>query len=330
MLDMRRREFITLLGGAAVTSPLAARAQQPAMPVIGFLSNGGPNPRLVAAFREGLAEADYVEGRNVTVEYRWANTQEWRLGELAADLVRLQVRVIVVFGSAAAAFAAKRATATIPIVLAGGTDPVTYGLVTSLNRPGGNVTGITFISIELSGKRFELLCEMLPQTTTVAYLSGGSTTWMFEEEVNNMRASARALGRQIIVLEARSDREVEPAFATLVQHPAGALIVGVAPYLEYSFNKILAEAALHKIPAIYPHRGWVFGGGLMSYGANPLTLLRQLGIHYVGRILKGTMPADLPVQRPNKFEFVINLKTAKALGLEVPPSLLARADEVIE
>ena len=329
MLDLRRRQFITLLGGAAAAWPLAARAQQAEMPMIGFLANGRPNPWLVAGFREGLTEAGYVEGRNVTVEYRWANTQEWRLGELAADLVRLQAKVIIVFGSAAAAFAAKRATPTIPIVLAGGTDPVTYGLVTSLNRPGGNVTGITFISIELSGKRFELLCEMLPQTTTVAYLSGGSTM-MFEEEVNNMRAAARALGRQVIVLKARNDQEVELAFATLVQHPAGALIVGVAPYLEYSGNKILAEAALHKIPAIYPHRGWVFGGGLMSYGANAQTLLRQLGVQYIGRILKGTMPADLPVQRPNKFEFVINFKTAKALGLDVPPTLLARADEVIE
>jgi putative tryptophan/tyrosine transport system substrate-binding protein len=325
---VKRREFIALLGGAAAW-PLAAHAQQVPMPVIGFLGNGRPNPRVVAAFREGLAEAGYVEGRNVAVEYRWANTQERRLGELAADLVRLQVRVIVVFGSAAAAFAAKRATATIPIVLAGGTDPVTYGLVTSLNRPGGNITGITFISIELSGKRFELLCEMLPQTTTVAYLSAGSTM-MFEEEVSNMRAAARALGRQVIVLEARNDQEVEPAFATLVQRSAGALIVGVAPYLEYSDNKILAAAALHKIPAIYPHRGWVFRGGLMSYGANAQTFLRQLGVHYVGRILRGTMPADLPVQRPNKFEFVINLKTAKALGLEVPPTVLARADEVIE
>jgi putative ABC transport system substrate-binding protein len=189
---------------------------------------------------------------------------------------------------------------------------------------------VGWCNLDRIGKRFELLCEMLPQTTTVAYLSGGSTTWMFEEEVNNMRTAARALGRQIIVLGARSDQEVEPAFATLVQRSAGALIVGVAPYLEYSFNKILAEAALHKIAAIYPHRGWVFGGGLMSYGANVLTLLRQLGIQYVGRILKGTMPADLPVQRPNKFEFVINLKTAKALGLSVPPMLLGRADEVIE
>jgi len=330
--DIGRRKFLAALGGAAAL-PLAARAQQPAVPVIGFLSDQnplGPNGPLIAAFRAGLAEAGYVEGRNVKVEYRWASTQEEQLQTLAADLVGLRVAVIVAFGSAAPAFAAKKATSTIPIVIAGGTDPVTYGLVGSLNQPGGNVTGITLIMIELSGKRLELLRDMVPQAATVAYLSGGSKRLMFNEEVSNIRAAADALGLQVIVLEASRDGEIEAAFATLVQRGAGALIVGVAPYLFYNRNKILAEAALHKIPVIYPDRSWAFGGGLMSYSANFVDLFRQIGVQYVGRILKGTKPADLPVQRPNKFELVLNLKTARALGLNVPDKLLALADEVIE
>jgi len=327
---MKRRTFILALGGAAAAWPLAARAQQPAMPVVGFLSNIRPNAPLIAAFRAGLAEAGYVEGRNVKVEYRWANTQEKQLPALAADLVGLRVALIVAFGSAAAAIAAKKATSTIPIVIVGGTDPVTYGLVGSLNQPGGNVTGVTLIMVELSGKRVELLHDMVPQAATVAYLSGGSKTLMFKEEVSNIRAAADALGLQVVVLEASRDEEIEAAFAILVQRGGGALIVGVAPYLAYSRDKILAEATLHNIPAIYPDRYWAFGGGLMSYGANSVDLFRQIGVQYVGRILKGTKPADLPVQRPNKFELVINLKIAKAIGLTVPPTLLARADEVIE
>jgi ABC-type uncharacterized transport system substrate-binding protein len=289
-----------------------------------------PRSRLMSALREGLAAAGYVEGRNLKVEYRWANNQEEQLPALAAEIVGLRVTVIVAFGSAAVAFAARQATSTIPIVIAGGIDPVTYGLVASLNRPGGNITGITWILTELSGKRFDLLCEMVPQATTIAYLSGGLRRLAFAEEVTNIRAAARALGRQIIILEASGDGEIEAAFARLVQLGAGALLVGVAPYLLYNSDKVLAEAALHKIPAIYFSRLFALRGGLMSYGANVLHLFRQVGVDYVARILRGANPADLPVQQPTKFELVINLKTARALGIEVPPMLLARADEVIE
>jgi putative tryptophan/tyrosine transport system substrate-binding protein len=326
----KRREFITLIGGAAVAWPHSSRSQQPAMPVIGFLSDGRPSGPLMAAFRDGLAEAGYVEGRNIKVEYRWANNEAEHLPRLAADIVGLRVAVIVAFGSAAVAFAAKQATSTIPIVIAGGIDPVTYGLVASLSRPGGNITGITWILAELSGKRFDLLCEMAPQATTVAYLSGDSSRLVFPEEVTNIRAAARALGRQIIVLQASRDGEIEAAFATLVQRGAGALIVGVDPYLLYNSDKVLAEAALHKIPTIYFGRFWALRGGLMSYGANVIELFRQVGVDYVARILKGANPADLPVHQPTKFELIINLKTAKALGLTVPDKLLVAADEVIE
>jgi putative ABC transport system substrate-binding protein len=319
------------VGGAAAW-PVAARAQQ-AMPVIGFLSNQnplGPNSPAIAAFRAGLGQAGYVEGRNVQIEYRWASTNERQLPALAADLVGLRVAVIVAFGSAAPAFAAKEATATIPIVIVGGTDPVTYGLVDSLHHPGGNITGITLIMIELSGKRLELLREMVPQAATIAYLSGGWRSLMFKEEVSILLAAASALGLKVMVLEASRDGEIEAAFATVVRHGAGALIVGVSPYLFYNRNKILVQASLHKVPAIYPDRSWAFSGGLMSYSANYVDLFRQIAVQYVGRILKGTKPADLPVQRPSKFDLVINLNTAKALGLEVPTKLLALADEVIE
>jgi putative tryptophan/tyrosine transport system substrate-binding protein len=330
---IRRREFIIWLGGAAAAWPLAARAQQAAMPVIGFLSDQnplGPNSPLIAAFRAGLAEAGYVEGRNVKVEYRWASTREEQLPALAADLVGLRVAVIVAFGSAVPAFAAKEATSTIPIVIVGGTDPVTYGLVGSLHHPGGNVTGITLIMIELAGKRLELLRDMVPQAATIAFLSGGSRRLMFREEVSTILAAASALGLKVMVLEASRDGEIEAAFATVVRHGADALIVGASPYLFYNRNKILAQASLHKVPTICPDRSWAFGGGLMSYSANYADMFCQTASQYVGRILKGTKPADLPVQRPSKFELVINLKTAKALGLDVPATLLARADEVIE
>jgi putative tryptophan/tyrosine transport system substrate-binding protein len=330
---IRRREFMALLGGAAAARPVGARAQQSAMPVIGFLSDQnplGPNSPVIAAFRAGLAEGGYVEGTNVKIEYRWASTDERQLPALAADLVGLRAAVIVAFGSAAPAFAAKRATSTIPIVIVGGTDPVTYGLVDSLHHPGGNVTGITLIMIELSSKRLELLHDMVPQAASFAYLSGGSRRLMFKEELSTILAAASALGLNAMVLEASRDGQIEVAFATVVRHGAGALIVGVSPYLFYNRNKILAQASLHKVPAIYPDRSWAYAGGLMSYSANYLDLFRQTAVQYVGRILKGTKPADLPVQRPSKFTLVINLKTAKALGLHVPPTLLARADEVIE
>ena len=298
------------------------------MPVIAFLSDGRPAQRLISELREGLAAAGYVEGRNLKVEYRWANNQEEQLPALAAEIAGLRVSVIVAFGSPVVAFAAKRATATTPIVFAGGINPVTYGLVASLNRPGGNITGVTSVLTELAGKRFELLCEMVPEANTIGYLSGGARR--FDEEVTNIRAAARALGRQIIVLEASRDDEIESAFARLVQLKAGALIVGVAPYLLYNSDKVLMEAARHKIPAIYYSRLWAFRGGLMSYGANVLDLFRQVGVDYVARILKGANPAELPVQQPTKFELIINLRTAKALGLEIPPTLVACADEIIE
>jgi putative ABC transport system substrate-binding protein len=329
---MKRREFITLLGGAAAAWPLSARAQQPAMPVIGFFDWGSPGPsaRDVAAFRQGLAEAGYVEGQNLSIEYRWAEGEYDRLPLLAADLVRRQVAVIVARGSIGMAIAAAKATSTIPIVVAAGGNPVEYGLAASLNRPGSNVTGVTFISTELAGKWLDLLHEIFPQATTVAYLSGGPWSRKFENEASSVVEAASALGRQVIVVEARSDGEIEAAFATLGQRQAGALMVGVVPHFTYNSNKIVALAARHKIPAMYPFPVYAFGGGLMSYGADVLGTLRQVGRDYVSKVLKGAKPADLPIQRPNKFELVINLKTAKALGLDVPSTLLALADKVIE
>jgi putative ABC transport system substrate-binding protein len=314
VLGLRRRQFITLLGGAAVGWPFAAPAQQPAMPVIGFFDWGSPRPnaRDVAAFLQGLAEAGYVEGQNLSIEYRWAEGQYDRLPVLAADLVRRQVAVIVASGSTGMAVAAAEATSTIPIVVAAGGNPVEYGLAASLNRPGSNVTGVTLISTELAGKRLGLLREMVPQTKTVAYLSGGPRFLRFENEASSVFGAAGALGWQVIVVE------------------AGALIVGVVPHFTYNSNKIVALAAHHKVPAIYPFPVYAFGGGLMSYGADILGTLRQVARDYVAKILKGAKPADLPVQRPKKFELVINLKTAKALGLEMPPMLLALADKVIE
>jgi putative ABC transport system substrate-binding protein len=332
MFDMRRREFITLLGGAVAAWPLAARAQQPAMPVIGFFDWGSPEPsaRDVAAFRQGLAEAGYVEGQNLSIEYRWAEGQYDRLPLLAADLVRRQVAVIAARGSIGMAIAAAKATSTIPIVVVAGGNPVEYGLAASLNRPGSNVTGVTFISTELAGKRLDLLHEMVPQATTVAYLSGGPGFLRFDNEASSVIGAAGALGRQVIVVEARSDGDIEAAFANLVQRQAGALIVGVVPHFTYNSNKIVALAARHKIPAMYPFPVYAFDGGLMSYGADVLGTLRQVGRDYVSKILKGAKPSDLPIQRPNKFELVINLKTAKALDLDVPSTLLALADKVIE
>jgi ABC-type uncharacterized transport system substrate-binding protein len=328
---MNRREFIAALGGAAAMWPLAARAQQPAMPVIGFLHPGSlaANRFLVAAFRRGLADAGYVEGRNVTIEFRWANNQVRQLPALAADLVGLPVAVIVAAGGLGSALAAKDATSTIPIVVASGVDPVKRGLVASLNQPGGNVTGLTLLTAELQGKRLELLSEVVPQATTVAYLAGPPSSLMFEEETGDIVRAGRMLGREIIVIETHSAFEFDAPFNAFVQRGAGALVVGTFPWFFERRNKILELAARHKIPAMYPSRLFVFEGGLMSYGAS-WDVFRHVGFHYVSQILKGVKPSDLPVQQPTKFELVINLKTAKALGLEVPPTLLARADEVIE
>ena len=325
-----RREFITLLGGAAAW-PLAAHAQQTAMPVVGFLHPGSlaMNRYMVAAFRQGLAEAGYVEGRNVAIEFRWANNQLGQLPALAADLVGLRPAVIVAAGALSSPLAAKSATSTIPIVLAGGFDPIKLGLVASLNRPGGNVTGLTLLTTQLLGKRLELLSQMVPQVTTAAYLSGPSRSLLLEEETSDIRNAARALGREIIVIEVRSAFEFKASFETFVQRGAGALLVGTFPWFFERRDKILALAARHKIPAMYPSSSFVFDGGLMSYSAGR-DAFRQVGFHYVGQILKGVKPSDLPVQQPTKYELVINLKTAKGLGLEVPATLLARADEVIE
>ena len=326
---MKRRAFITLLGGAAAAWPLAARAQQPAMPVIGFLGLGSPRPmgRLVAAFRQGLAKAGYVEGQNVAIEFRWTSSQS-ALPALAAELVHRQVAVIFTGGFGGPAFAAKAATSTIPIVFAYGGDPVKGGLVASLSHPGGNVTGVTAINAELVSKWLSLAGDLVPQATTVGFLSGDSSYLAYyEDQKSQILAAARALGRQVIILETRSDLDYEAAFKTLVQREAGALIVG--PFAFRNTNEILALAARYKIPTIYPRRDYVEAGGLMSYAADYADTFRQAGV-YTGPILAGAKPADLPVMLATKFELVINLKTAKALGLEISPTLLATAHEVIE
>jgi putative tryptophan/tyrosine transport system substrate-binding protein len=329
-IHIRRREFIFTLGGAAAAWPLAAWAQQPAMPVIGFLNypaSPETNRGDAAAFRRGLKEAGYVEGQNVAIEFRLTNTQSV-LPALAADLVRHQVAVIVASGSVGTAFAVKAATSTIPIVYAGGADLVKYGLAASLNRPGGNVTGATFIHNELAGKRLDLLHELVPQATTVGYLAGDQGREATQELTSDMLAAARALGRQVIVLECRNVEDFEPAFATFVERGVGALLVSAFPLAFGNRGKILALAARYKIPAIYSQFPFAYGGGLISYSAAATS--HQLGFYYVPQILKGAKPAELPIQRPTKFRLIINLKTAKALGLEFPPTILAIADEVIE
>jgi putative ABC transport system substrate-binding protein len=319
---VKRREFIALLGGAAVAWPLAARAQQSAMPVVGFLPS---SLDFMTAFRQGLKEAGFVEGQNVAIEYRSAEDQS-RVPLLVADLLRRQVALIV--GNTSAALAAKAATTTVPIVFATGGDPVRDGLVASLNRPGGNVTGVSFISHELAAKQLGLLRELRPGAARIAVLV--DSKWPLTEPfVSEVRAAASAMGQQIEVLYVSSDREIESAFTTLIQRGAGALHVGVGAFLVSQRERIAALAARHRIPAIYVLREWVAAGGLMSYGTNVNDAYRLAGI-YAGRILKGEKPGDLPVLLPTKFELVINVKTAKALGLEIPDRLLALADEVIE
>jgi ABC-type uncharacterized transport system substrate-binding protein len=327
---IRRREFVVTLGSAAAAWPLAARAQQPAMPVVGFLNYPAPHETdndEAAAFRQGLKEAGYVEGRNVTIEFRRTNTQS-ELPALAADLIHRQVAVIAVNGSLQPVVAAKAATSTIPIVYAGGADLVKYGLAASLNRPGGNVTGIIALHNELAGKRLDLLHELVPQATTVGYLAGDQRNEATKELTSDMLAAARALGRQVIVLECRNVEDFEPAFATLVERGVNALLVSAFPLAFGNRGKILALAARYKIPAIYSQFPFAYGGGLISYSAAATS--HQLGFYYVPQILKGAKPAELPIQRPTKFRLIINLKTAKALGLQIPDRLLALADEVIE
>ena len=323
-----RRDFITLLGGAAVAWPLAARSQQP-MPVIGFLhgaSAEGYAP-MVDGFRRGLAESGYVEGRNVTIDYRWAEGHYDRLPVLAAELVHRQVAGIVT-GGTPAALAAKGATLTIPIVINVGIDPVQAGLVASLNRPGGNVTGLAILTAELAAKRLELLHEALPTTTVVALLVN-PTTPLTEPETRGVRDAARSLGLQLHVLNASTESEINTAFGILVELRAGALVVSVDTFINNQRAQIVALAARHAVPAIYGVREFATSGGLMSYGNDLVDSYRQSGI-YAAKILKGEKPADLPVQQVVRVEFVINLKSAKTLGLTFPITLLGRADEVIE
>jgi putative ABC transport system substrate-binding protein len=325
---MKRRKFMTLLGGAAAAWPLAARAQQP---VIGWLSSGaaaGPFGNFVTAFRQGLAQAGYVEGRNVAVEYYWSEGQSNRLPELAADLVRRRVAIIVATGGSAPAQAAKAATTTIPIVFVSGDDPVEAGLVSSFSRPGGNVTEISWIASALEAKRLGLLRELVPANDVVGVLVNPNFPGA-KAQLRDAQEGASALGMRIQVLNASTEQDLNTIFATLVQQRAGSLLVCPNPMFMNRREQIVALAARHAIPTIYYAREYAVAGGLMSYGTNAVDAFRQSGI-YTGRILKGEKPADLPVLQPTKFEFVINLKTARALGLTIPPGVLAIADEVIE
>ena len=324
---MRRREFIALLGGA-VAWPLAVSGQQLATPVVGFLRSTslGDAARLVTAFRQGLKESGYVEGQNVTIEFRSAEDHSVRLPALVADLIGRQAAVIV--GNHNAALAAKPVTTTLPIVFATGFDPIAGGLVASLNRPGGNVTGVCFLAGVLGAKRLELLRQLAPKATTIAVLVNPNSPDT-EAERKEVQAAARTVGQQLVILDVRSDRDIETAFATLIQRGAGALLGGTGAFMFSHRERIVALAARHAIPAVYNLREFVAAGGLMSYAPSITDAYRQAGI-YAGRILKGEKPADLPVMQSTKFEFVINLKTAKALGLQIPDKLLALADEVIE
>jgi putative ABC transport system substrate-binding protein len=329
-LSYKRRDFITLLGGAAGAWPLAAHAQQAAMPVVGFLNTASPGPfaPLVAAFREGLKDGGYIEGQNVAIEYRWAEGQYDRLPALAADLVRRQVAVIAATGGTVSAMAAKAATSTIPVLFIGGANPVSEGLVSSFNRPGGNVTGVSTYMSELAPKRLELLRELMPKATKIALLINPENAADWRALVD-MEPAARVAKVTLLIVRAKVESEFEPAFTAMVQQGAEALLVSADPIFNSRRAQLVALAAHYAIPAAYPWREYAIAGGLMSYGPSISGLYRQIA-QYVTRILKGDKPGDLPVQNPTKFELLINLKTARARGLTVPPTLLALADEVIE
>jgi putative ABC transport system substrate-binding protein len=325
---MRRRDLIAIIG-AVTAAPLSGWAQQKAMPVVGFLSgtSRGPYAARVAAFHQGLGEAGYVEGQNVAIEYRWAEGRYDRLPALAADLVGRKVDVIVTNGGTPVALAAKSATSTIPIVFSVG-DPVESGLIASLARPGGNLTGVSILALDLAPKRLELLSELVPQARVIALLVNPNNSYA-EITIRETQEAARVKGVHIAVLKAGSEGAIDAAFATLVQLQAGALVVSGDPFLFSRREQVVALASRHAVPAIQQGREFAEAGGLISYGPSFTSLSHQMGV-YAGKILKGAKPVDLPVEQPTKFELVINLKTAKALGLTVPQSLLARADEVIE
>ena len=330
MLDLRRRQFITLIGGAAVW-PRAARAQQRAFAVMGLLSSRSPavDTPLIAVIRQGLNETGFVEGQNVALDYRSADGQYDRLAGLAADLVRQHVAVIVTIGGDSSALAAKAATATIPIVFAGGSDPIRSGLATSLHRPGGNSTGVSTFIVEMEAKRLGLLRELRPHATTTDVLVNPGNIPQAEIQVSDIQTAARSIGEEIAVLNASTIRDLDEAFAKLVQMHADALLVGTDPFFFAHAAQLVVLAVRHVIPTVYFRREFAVAGGLMSYGANSNESYRLLGV-YAARILKGEKPGDLPIQLPTKYELVINVSTARVLGVEIPPTLLARADEVIE
>jgi len=327
---VRRRDFIKVVAGSAATWPLAARAQQPVLPVIGFLSSTsskGYTPYL-AAFREGLREGGFVEGQNVTIEYRWADDHYERLPELAADLVTRRVALIAAAGGSPAALAAKSATTTIPIVFQIGVDPVKAGLVSSLNQPGGNITGFANLALEVGPKRLELLHRLVPNATNIAVLVNPARSNV-EAETKDMQSAANKLGLQLNVLYASTERDFDKVFATSVQLRAGGVVISGDPFFNTRSEELAAMAIHYMVPAIYQFHEFAAAGGLVSYGSSIKNTHREAGI-YTARILKGEKPADLPVQEPSKVELIINLKTAKTLGLEIPPSILTSADEVIE
>jgi putative ABC transport system substrate-binding protein len=327
--QLKRRDFMTLFGSAAAYWPLAAGAQRPAMPIIGFLDSSSADEYapFLAAFRSGLTEAGFIEGRNVAIEYRWADARYDRLPALAAELVRIPVAVLVATGITAAV-ATKAATATIPIVFNTGGDPIRFGLVASLNRPGRNVTGVASLGKELVAKRFELLREMVPKADAIAFLVNPNNA-VAELDTSDAQAAAATLGQKLIVLKASSKDDIDTAFSAIVEQRGGGLLQQVDPFLQSRRGQLVALAARYALPAIYERRDFAAAGGLMSYGTSLRDALRLVG-NYTGRVLKGEKPADLPVQQAVKVELILNLRTAKALGLDVPMSMLMRVDEVIE